>query len=375
MNRASARPGIALIGVVLAMLVVEAAIAAALYVALQERLATGATVLRERARLAAESGVAATLAGWDADAAAALEIDGDLESAAGPSPGGGRMVTRVERTGPSGFRIVAHGTVDGASGVAAAATATALLQTYPPAALGLAFPAAVTGMTAVEVGGAADVTGASAAPSHGGCATDADSIMSAAIGGPGPAIAIPPAATAALAPDGAVVGAPPIHRSAVGTDSSAFASLAGLSIPMLAALADRTESGSLTLTPSALADVCDVGAPGNWGAPASPEHPCSRYAPLVFAPGDLTLVAGDGQGVLVVAGNLAVDSASTFHGGILVLGTAHIAGRVIGGIRVAGRIRIDGEVRHDGCALWRATVHSPALAGPYRPRRWRLPGS
>ncbi|MGH7507275.1 MAG: hypothetical protein ACRELX_16585, partial [Longimicrobiales bacterium] len=189
---------------------------------------------------------------------------------------------------------------------------------------------------------------------------------------PAPAVKLPPAGVVSVGAGAAITGVPPVVHTVAGTDSAALRTLAGVTITALGALADRVESGALALAPAARGAACDVAAPANWGAPLGAGHPCGGYAPLIFAPGDLTVVSGEGQGVLLVAGDFVLDSAATFAGGVVVLGDADIAGSIVGGLRVAGRTRIDGQLRHDPCALWRAVVRSPALGRPFRPRRWRL---
>ena len=76
-----------------------------------------------------------------------------------------------------------------------------------------------------------------------------------------------------------------------------------------------------------------VAAPANWGAPASPTHPCVDRRVAGARTGDLEVLGGEGQGLLVVDGDATLTS-TTFHGLLLATGVV----RLTGDTRVVGRI-------------------------------------
>jgi len=186
--------------------------------------------------------------------------------------------------------------------------------------------------------------------------------------GPRPGVAVPDAALVRTAPGAAVDGAPPLDLAAHLADSSAFSGLGPLGIPDLARLADRVETGVLTAAPGA----CDTAAPGDRGDPARPGSPCADDFPLIFVPAGLT-VAGAGQGVLVVLGDLELAPGAAFTGAILATGRLEIgAGATVTGAVRAGEASVAGTVRFDACALARALARAPGLGRPLRPaaRTW-----
>ncbi len=119
---------------------------------------------------------------------------------------------------------------------------------------------------------------------------------------------------------------------------------------------------------------CDRSVSTNWGAPGQPLHPCFDHLPLIYVDGDLRLAApGPGQGILLVEGDLAMDSGFEFHGIVVVGGRLMASGAatgVYGGALVAnanlGRIEVaDGAaIRFSACAVERA-LRGPKLHLPH----------
>lgn len=140
--------------------------------------------------------------------------------------------------------------------------------------------------------------------------------------------------------------------------------LGNLDLPHLLALADLVAEGSLTPRPILDAGACLAGDSANWGAPSSPEGSCGPLVRLVISPTSLHLASGEGQGVLVVAGNLDLTDGMRLSGIVLVGGNLRLAGesRIDGLVRVGGDVRIEGgsEVSGSGCAALRA-LESPVF--------------
>src|SRR5690606_27546307 len=60
--------------------------------------------------------------------------------------------------------------------------------------------------------------------------------------------------------------------------------------------------------------TCDVRDNFNWGAPRNPNHACHHYFPIIYAQGDLELNGkGQGQGILIVEGNLDIRGGFEFN--------------------------------------------------------------
>lgn len=359
------RDGIALIAVVLALVVLEAAVAGALYLASLEVRTTRTLAAHARAALASESALAAALARWPADTIAALAHGDTVTLVAAPAVA---TTVRIEHVGGGSFLITAT-----AGHALAGASAAALVRWFAPAAFAPSLPAALTVGGTANLADSATVDGALTPTA----CTAADSIARATFSDAS-GIAAPQAAAITVAPSAVLAGSPPAFIASALTHPAAFAHLGPLDTAAFARLADRVESGSIALAPQngpgPGPHSCATASAGNWGAPAQPTHTCADYVPIVFAPSDLTLAAGSGQALLLVAGNLTIAAAAELHGIAIVLGDATVRGRVEGALRVLGDAVIEGEVRRDPCALWRALTLPAALAGPHRARRrWRLP--
>jgi hypothetical protein len=129
------------------------------------------------------------------------------------------------------------------------------------------------------------------------------------------------------------------------------------------------------LRPSSLDGACLAPDPRNWGAPLDRRSPCAEYLPVIHAPGDLELAGGEGQGVLVVVGDLTVRSGFSFYGVVIVSGrlvAQGVGGRLQGRIWVRDLDRRSAEritVVHSPCAADRAVL-AAAFPAPLRERAW-----
>jgi hypothetical protein len=129
--------------------------------------------------------------------------------------------------------------------------------------------------------------------------------------------------------------------------------------------------------------VCNTADANNWGAPTQNTHECFNHFPIIYAPGDMHISANSvGQGIMLVAGNLSVQSQFEFYGPIIVLGTidfqggAEIHGSVLaygGGILDASNSTAGNMiVQYSSCAIERATQGASGLVRgiPIRNRSW-----
>jgi hypothetical protein len=115
----------------------------------------------------------------------------------------------------------------------------------------------------------------------------------------------------------------------------------------LASAADiRLANGArVAPSPTIAAGRC-AASDSNWGDPSSIGSPCANRSPLIVADGDLTIVGGVGQGVLLVSGHLVIAGPITFSGQIVARGGIET---------LADNITISGEVY-----AWRARDDSAA---------------
>lgn len=90
----------------------------------------------------------------------------------------------------------------------------------------------------------------------------------------------------------------------------------------LAATADITlPGGSYAPAPAVVDNVCNTALTANWGGGPLHPGPCSDYFPVVHIAGNATLSGGEGQGMLLVDGDLTMGGGFQFAGVVIVNGT------------------------------------------------------
>jgi hypothetical protein len=164
-----------------------------------------------------------------------------------------------------------------------------------------------------------------------------------------------------------------------GMDSSTFTQYGTSSYTSLANAASITlPAGTYNPAPSVSGGVCQS-SNSNWGDGNTPSNPCGTRFPIVHITGNATIGAGQGQGILLVDGNLTMSGAFNFFGIIIVRGaTTTTAGanvNVYGGLMMASMnfatTSFNGNVnvKYSKCALTKAKdgTGTPAML---RSRGW-----
>ena len=126
---------------------------------------------------------------------------------------------------------------------------------------------------------------------------------------------------------------------------------------------------------------CNTGDVENWGDPLNPTSTCGGYAPIIYAPGDLNLNQGEGQGILLVEGDLRVQGRFEFYGVVIVRGSMTTAGGGAGAIHFRGavmaanvnlddnRIAGNAQIQYSSCAVIRAQI-AAGIGSQLRSRGW-----
>lgn len=374
------RRGAALVVALVGLLLLEAAIAGLLFVCTQEALIANAAAARLRARIAAASAIHETLATWPADSARRL-APGGVHHVPGSRAlaGGATFSAAVERLHGSWFVI--HGTGRGAGASLGSARAAALVWTADLALLwrDLAAPLVAEGDIAIGPAARLDgLSGTSMPPPWSTATCPAEAVASATSAlGPldRPALAAAPAAAIAIDAAATLSGAPVVQIDSALAAAPGARSLGGIDLDVLGSVADHVEAGSLYFAPVVSRGACDTQARGNAGDPFDPAAPCADFHPLIYAPGDLEITGGEGQGLLVVRGTLRLAAGARFAGAIVAeRGVVAEGATVLGAVRTGAASAIDGALTWNACALWRAFTRTPALRRPWRrSTRWWLP--
>ncbi|HEY2066075.1 MAG TPA: hypothetical protein VGG84_08970, partial [Gemmatimonadaceae bacterium] len=126
-----------------------------------------------------------------------------------------------------------------------------------------------------------------------------------------------------------------------GLDSSVFTQFGGTSYNQLAASATFTiPPGSYSPSPVVNAGACVTTASSNWGDGTNPTAACGTFFPIVRINGGAgtttTLSSGQGQGMLLVDGDLVVSGTWTYYGLLIVKGTFKTSG--VGAPKVFGTV-------------------------------------
>jgi hypothetical protein len=348
---------------IVALAVIGTLVAAAHLAAIQAHRAGERRFRQAEALAAAEYGVErvaanAPLAAWRA------MLPGATDSAGSWTVGGARVAVRITRLGDSLQPVVLLEGIGSAGSVGArrALRTTSLTMSIsegrfaPLGALTIGGP--------VSIGAGVTIEGADLPPAGWSCPPGGAAL---------PGIATPDASTvsAGACGPGCLGGAPPVAQLAPAADSTTYLSFGELSWAQLAATA-RPISPVAFPAPVISGGACLTSDPGNWGDPSrsTPPGACESFAPVLYAPGDLHLTGGTGQGVLLVGGNLTVSGGARFAGLVVARGTVHAhgtGGRIEGAVMAAsiggaaGDIAAPLAIVHSRCALRAAEAAATRL--------------
>ncbi len=365
------RRGIALALTLWALVIGSAVLTVAAFAAFQEQRAAGVGRRLHRALTRAESGLAQVLSGWTPGVLSRRlpqPFDSVVIAGAGTTSDDD-WVGAIHRLGRDLF-LVELGAADppGAGSPRSVATRVRLGWLVHARPLKVVVSAALSTGGAALVGTGSTLDGRDQPPAG---RTDC----------PPPDSALPGLAADSITTTGTprIDGSPPtVTRQGSDTglameDQVAFdklASHATITLP----------GGNLATGPVTTGTECDVTSLLNWGDPSSQDAPCSMYLPIIHVVGDLTLTAGQGQGILLVDGNLVVAGAYRFHGLVIVRGALDVespsGGVAIWGGVAAARTGREGNpvtgitVTYSKCMISHALSTSGRLM-PLHSRAWK----
>jgi hypothetical protein len=130
--------------------------------------------------------------------------------------------------------------------------------------------------------------------------------------------------------------------------------------------------GTYAPAPVVAGGVCQtVGQPTNWGDGNTRTNPCGSYFPIVWlgggSSGSSTITDGQGQGVLLVDGNLVAGGSFTFYGLIVVRGQfSTVAGanvKIYGGLLAKGANFSSTAASGNFVVNWSSCAMTQALQG------------
>jgi len=365
------RTGFALPAAIIALVLLSALVAGALFVSTEELRSGRGDAADQRALAAAEWALDRAILGWDPYRNTAQAVGSStvlVTEYAAPNDSVVVMATRVQRDavwmtatatgGGDGRWIPARHTIGASLRLVSAVVPTR---------------AALTAAGSVFVDGGV-IDGRAAPP-----ANSANSICTETAGAPGVSVSGASKVTCptcATSPATGVFGTPPVDSTTPvdsaewwGEESvSALAKRSALELP----------GGSYTPRPSAPNNDCDRSDALNWGDPTS-ASPCADWFPVVHILGSVVLGPGSvGQGILVADGSVRLEANARFAGVVVARGDLQVdgVGAEIVGAAFAGatdpaavsRVSDGGAIRFASCAVQRALAGTARLART--PGRW-----
>jgi hypothetical protein len=126
--------------------------------------------------------------------------------------------------------------------------------------------------------------------------------------------------------NGTVLGNPPVVNDP-SINNNTFTTFGGATYDQLAARANITlGSGNYQTNPAFNGALCDKTNLTNWGDGMNPGSACGDYYPIIHIAGSATLNGDQGQGILLVDGDLEVQGSYQFFGIVIIQGDLKTAG-------------------------------------------------
>jgi hypothetical protein len=181
-----------------------------------------------------------------------------------------------------------------------------------------------------------------------------------------------------------IEGNPPVLQDTA-INNNTFNVFGDVSYDELAAQANITLAGGTLdpIQPSTLSGVCNKADVRNWGDGLNRANPCGGYFPIVHITGNVEIRQWQGQGILLVDGNLSVTGSFEYFGIVIVKGilatsgggtsSAHFHGTVLAQNQAAQQHDIAGsaKVRYSKCAIVQA-LNAQSKGAIARSRSWVL---
>jgi hypothetical protein len=366
------RRGIALVTAILAILVIGALVTGIFFASNQNYKAGRNALYQERALTAAEFGQNAVLRDWNVDTAFLMAVGATRSRTVNVQNRANAEVTWTKLNRLT-FWVVSEGRTEvGTDREARRRTGMIVRLDVPdiPArgALNLRSAAVDT------IGGNGGVSGTDANP---GGWTDCPP---AGPEGPG----IVQSDMTKMATKGAncsgyncVSGTPQRAADPTMADTAEFFTFGGINWADLTAMANvimpagtvTTSGGTTIVGPRVSGTACDKTNIYNWGDPTR-LGPCANYFPIIWARGNLTINGGQGQGILIVDGDLSVAAGGTFYGPVLVRGRLASSGtgaHFVGGVMVANQNGVPSTILGGGTFKFSRCAMITALAAHAKP--------
>jgi hypothetical protein len=369
--------GIALPIALFALVIIAALLAGSFYMGRMEQHHGDNTVARAQASEAAEAGLAATVAAWNTGAYNAMANASEITLSTVTVGGTNTYTPTLRRINQATFLVRSEGRHLSRTGAVITRQQLGRLVRLTIPAIDMT--AAITTRVGISVSGSSDVSGHDSVPPSlaGFC--------------PPPGASAPGirdssgnvSTSGACSGASCIAGSPQILTDPT-VNSGSFNQFGDLSFADLAAMANKTLAAGATY--NGIGPTVNTGPPptcritdlSNWGDPATPTGLCFSYFPIIYAPGDVRLTGGQGQGILLVAGDLDISGGFEFYGPVIVQGgirSTGTGGHIVGGVMAQNAllntslITGNSNVTFSRCAISRA-LQGSATARTLGSRSW-----
>jgi hypothetical protein len=181
-----------------------------------------------------------------------------------------------------------------------------------------------------------------------------------------------------------LAGNPPFWKDS-SVNQGTFTQFGDINYNDLAAMATVQLSGGTykTFPTTNAAGACDQTNTTNWGDGMNPAAACGNYFPIVHIAGSATLDGDQGQGILLVDGDMSIQGSYQFYGIVLVRGSLSTAGggstdAHFWGAVMAQNVDItlnslsgNATLNYSKCAIIQA-LNMTGVVAPDRSRSWSL---
>ncbi len=386
--RLSDERGMALAISVLALVVIGALVAGTFYAGRIEQRSGENTLYAAQAFEAAEAGAGATISSWSPAAFNNRAVGADTVLPTVTVLGSNVYTPTVTKLNATTFLVRSEGVHrDGAGNALSRRVVGMLVRLLRP---DIQIQGALTIRGALTLGGSAEVDGTDHVPTGWGGSCPLANTGVAGIRSNTNSINTN-GSNCNGNPPACVTGSPPVQVD-TSLNANTFTQFGATSFDDLAAAATWTLSGTVTgIAPSLNAlpvgsppgtpQTCRTSSSSNWGEPnagVGSVSQCFSYFPIIYAPGNLRISGGRGQGILLVRGDLDLSGGVEFYGPVIVLGnltSTGTGGHVYGGVMASNAdldptvITGNSVVNYSNCSVQRALLGA-AVARPFSQRAW-----
>lgn len=368
------RRGIALVLALFAVVVATLLITAVFYIARLEQRMGNNRIAATQAREAAESGLSSVLGNWSTTSYNSLMVDSSLVIPLTPVAGAASYRGSLRRLTPTTFLIQVEGLYQVGGQIVTRRQLARIVRLNQPA---INMNAAVTTRVGISISGSSQVSGNDSVPAMWGGVCPPPGPDQPGVRDSSGNVTTSGACSGASC----ITGTPQILTDPTVTTGS-FSQFGDISFTELASYADKVVGGTVTgigpttnLGPPVSCRIMDI---ENWGDPLNPSAVCGGYYPVIYAPGDLHLSGGWGQGILLVGGDLEISSGVEFYGPVIVQGrirSTGTGGHIFGGLMAANAdfsvslLSGNSVVNFSTCAINRA-LQGSSRAKAIQERSW-----